>query len=108
MSMMPSLASDPEIDHAADHEDAGHEIEEGTAEYRQEQRVVCRFDIVDGTRSEDHGADHERQGAEYQGRHAPFARQTPPIQAHAGAPPNTIRQAAPHTGEAADCPPRGS
>src|SRR3546814_9823350 len=101
MSMMPSLASDPEIDHAADHEDAGHEIEEGTAEYRQEQRVVCRFDIVDGTRSEDHGADHERQGAEYQGRHAPFARQRANLQEHAGALPNDIGKAGQHAGEVA-------
>src|SRR3546814_16940963 len=82
MSMPSSPASDPEVDHAVDHEDPQHQVEDGQTQSRQEQGIVSDLCVVTGISQEDHGTHPEGQDAEHQGRDPPYRRQGANLQEH--------------------------
>src|SRR3546814_4476120 len=90
MSMPSSPASDPEVDHAVDHEDPQHQVEDGQTQSRQEQGIVSDLCVVTGISQEDHGTHPEGQDAEHQGRDPPFSRQAANLQEHAGTLPDHV------------------
>src|SRR3546814_2693560 len=101
MSMPSSPASDPEVDHAVDHEDPQHQVEDGQTQSRQEQGIVSDLCVVTGISQEDHGTHPEGQDAEHQGRDPPFSRQGANLQEHAGTLPDHVSKTGQNAGEIA-------